>query len=181
MTTAQNARHSARAPIRAQFNPRWGSHLAAISTPTESAISAMHEMSVPRGHDGSLLNWDPLRTDSSSRSIRRVGGVRSSWSHAGCCDLRHTGGARAHAASPRTLTYSTMSARFTVSVPLLRASWSDGGPVATRRRVRAPPSGANRVKAVIFAGGHGTRISEESGVRPKPLVEIGGRPSSGTS
>jgi glucose-1-phosphate cytidylyltransferase len=32
------------------------------------------------------------------------------------------------------------------------------------------------VKAVIFAGGFGTRISEESGVRPKPLVEIGGRP-----
>ncbi len=32
------------------------------------------------------------------------------------------------------------------------------------------------MKAVIFAGGFGTRISEESGVRPKPLVEIGGRP-----
>ena len=32
------------------------------------------------------------------------------------------------------------------------------------------------MKAVIFAGGYGTRIAEESGVRPKPLVEIGGRP-----
>ncbi len=32
------------------------------------------------------------------------------------------------------------------------------------------------MKAVIFAGGFGTRISEESGVRPKPLVEIGRRP-----
>lgn len=32
------------------------------------------------------------------------------------------------------------------------------------------------MKAVIFAGGHGTRISEESGVRPKPMVEIGGKP-----
>lgn len=32
------------------------------------------------------------------------------------------------------------------------------------------------MKAVIFAGGFGTRISEETGVRPKPLVEIGGRP-----
>lgn len=32
------------------------------------------------------------------------------------------------------------------------------------------------MKAVIFAGGHGTRISEESGIRPKPLVEIGNRP-----
>ena len=32
------------------------------------------------------------------------------------------------------------------------------------------------VKAVILAGGHGTRISEETIVRPKPLVEIGGYP-----
>jgi glucose-1-phosphate cytidylyltransferase len=32
------------------------------------------------------------------------------------------------------------------------------------------------MKAVIFAGGHGTRISEESGVRPKPMVEIGNKP-----
>jgi glucose-1-phosphate cytidylyltransferase len=32
------------------------------------------------------------------------------------------------------------------------------------------------VKAVILAGGFGTRISEESAVRPKPMVEIGGMP-----
>ncbi|WP_276371993.1 glucose-1-phosphate cytidylyltransferase [Chryseolinea sp. H1M3-3] len=32
------------------------------------------------------------------------------------------------------------------------------------------------MKAVIFAGGFGTRISEESGVRPKPMVEIGHKP-----
>ncbi len=32
------------------------------------------------------------------------------------------------------------------------------------------------MKAVILAGGYGTRIGEESAVRPKPLVEIGGRP-----
>jgi glucose-1-phosphate cytidylyltransferase len=32
------------------------------------------------------------------------------------------------------------------------------------------------VKAVILAGGHGTRLSEETGVRPKPMVEIGGKP-----
>jgi glucose-1-phosphate cytidylyltransferase len=32
------------------------------------------------------------------------------------------------------------------------------------------------MKVVILAGGYGTRISEESEVRPKPMVEIGGRP-----
>ena len=32
------------------------------------------------------------------------------------------------------------------------------------------------MKAVILAGGYGTRISEESHLRPKPMIEIGGRP-----
>src|SRR5437016_4955307 len=32
------------------------------------------------------------------------------------------------------------------------------------------------MKAVILAGGLGTRISEETAVRPKPMVEIGGKP-----
>jgi glucose-1-phosphate cytidylyltransferase len=32
------------------------------------------------------------------------------------------------------------------------------------------------MKVVIFAGGLGTRISEETGIRPKPMVEIGGKP-----
>lgn len=32
------------------------------------------------------------------------------------------------------------------------------------------------MKAVILAGGYGTRLSEETGVVPKPLIEIGGRP-----
>ena len=32
------------------------------------------------------------------------------------------------------------------------------------------------MKAVLLAGGFGTRISEESGIRPKPMVEIGGMP-----
>lgn len=32
------------------------------------------------------------------------------------------------------------------------------------------------MKVVIFAGGRGTRISEESNIRPKPMIEIGGKP-----
>ena len=33
-----------------------------------------------------------------------------------------------------------------------------------------------KTKVVILAGGKGTRIAEETLVRPKPMVEIGGRP-----
>ena len=32
------------------------------------------------------------------------------------------------------------------------------------------------MKVVIFAGGFGTRLSEETTIRPKPMVEVGGRP-----
>lgn len=32
------------------------------------------------------------------------------------------------------------------------------------------------IKAVILAGGKGTRLAEETSMRPKPMVEIGGRP-----
>jgi glucose-1-phosphate cytidylyltransferase len=32
------------------------------------------------------------------------------------------------------------------------------------------------ITAVILAGGRGTRLSEETDVKPKPMVEIGGRP-----
>jgi len=32
------------------------------------------------------------------------------------------------------------------------------------------------MKAVILAGGFGSRLSEETTLRPKPMIEIGGRP-----
>ena len=32
------------------------------------------------------------------------------------------------------------------------------------------------MKAVILAGGLGTRLSEETGSMPKPMLEIGGKP-----
>ena len=32
------------------------------------------------------------------------------------------------------------------------------------------------MKAVLLAGGFGTRISEETAFTPKPLIEIGGTP-----
>lgn len=37
------------------------------------------------------------------------------------------------------------------------------------------------MKAVILAGGLGTRISEESIFRPKPMIEVGGKPIYGIS
>lgn len=32
------------------------------------------------------------------------------------------------------------------------------------------------MKVAILAGGMGTRLAEETEIRPKPMVEIGGRP-----
>ena len=32
------------------------------------------------------------------------------------------------------------------------------------------------MKCVILAGGYGTRISEETHLKPKPKIEIGGKP-----
>src|SRR6478672_3015120 len=44
------------------------------------------------------------------------------------------------------------------------------------RAMSAPQTTLSRVKAVILAGGLGSRLSEETIVKPKPMVEIGGKP-----
>ena len=44
------------------------------------------------------------------------------------------------------------------------------------RHVRGLVCGEQDMKAVILAGGLGTRISEETHLRPKPMIEIGGKP-----
>ena len=33
-----------------------------------------------------------------------------------------------------------------------------------------------KMKVLLLAGGFGTRLSEETDIRPKPMVEIGGKP-----
>lgn len=42
--------------------------------------------------------------------------------------------------------------------------------------VRCRLTGVKNMKVVILAGGYGTRISEESKFKPKPMIEIGGMP-----
>lgn len=44
------------------------------------------------------------------------------------------------------------------------------------KRQKSKYIGGKRVQVVILAGGFGTRISEESQFKPKPMIEIGGMP-----
>ena len=46
----------------------------------------------------------------------------------------------------------------------------------TYKEGQASLMGMSEFKCVILAGGLGTRISEETASRPKPMVEIGGKP-----
>jgi glucose-1-phosphate cytidylyltransferase len=48
--------------------------------------------------------------------------------------------------------------------------------MSAERAISAAHTTLRRVKAVILAGGLGSRLSEETTVKPKPMVEIGGKP-----
>ena len=45
-----------------------------------------------------------------------------------------------------------------------------------KNMTKAPYFGRKNLKVVILAGGFGTRLSEETEMKPKPMVEIGGMP-----
>ena len=47
---------------------------------------------------------------------------------------------------------------------------------AAKAGARCRLTGVKNMKVVILAGGYGTRISEESKFKPKPMIEIGGMP-----
>jgi glucose-1-phosphate cytidylyltransferase len=46
----------------------------------------------------------------------------------------------------------------------------------TKAKPKARRGAGSSIKVVILAGGLGTRISEESHLKPKPMVEVGGKP-----
>jgi glucose-1-phosphate cytidylyltransferase len=53
---------------------------------------------------------------------------------------------------------------------VLHGEWCSGRTVVGRNR------GPEDVKVVILAGGYGSRLAEETEIKPKPMVEIGGKP-----
>ena len=65
-----------------------------------------------------------------------------------------------------------MGAKPTVE-EMMRASEPPADPI---ERLDRPTSGIADMTAVILCGGQGTRLREETEFKPKPMVEVGGRP-----
>jgi hypothetical protein len=79
----------------------------------------------------------------------------------------------AGARSGRVIRYIPVSRSASASLlpcPAGSAAWNRFHVTTVSSRRRFP------MKAVILAGGLGTRISEETHLKPKPMIEIGGRP-----
>src|SRR4051812_41865307 len=59
-----------------------------------------------------------------------------------------------------------------------RAPRGERAPHLTRAAARRRPRTRklHMMKVVVLAGGLGTRLSEQTEIKPKPMVEIGGRP-----
>src|SRR5258708_4764008 len=114
----------------------------------------------------------------SARARRREARCRRSSSapsiRSACGSRQESGTRTATSARP---TRSSRTARPSRTTRRSRA----GSPSTTRGyRMRGPPACAggeeDGVKVAILCGGQGTRLREETEFRPKPMVEIGGRP-----
>ncbi len=84
-----------------------------------------------------------------------------------------TGQVRARPAAGRAVRPGAGSAGSLAAAYRVRGDRYRGGHAGGARSRRR---GGGSMKAVILAGGLGTRISEESHLRPKPMIEIGGKP-----
>ncbi len=77
--------------------------------------------------------------------------------------------------APATASARTTRGRAAQARPLQGRGAPPRAPLARHLPERTPHR-ARPTKAVILAGGLGTRFSEETTMKPKPMIEIGGRP-----